>query len=85
MEYQELQEKVRKLETDLRDLTAEVYRNNFSGSQDFNKKVSFTTSVVIPKYASLPSSCEQNEVVGVDGKLYICSSQNTWTLVGSQS
>ncbi len=81
----DLQSQINKLSADLKALNDEVYRNNFSAHQDFNKKSNFTTSLVVPKYQSLPETCEQNEVVGVGGKLYICSSQNTWTVVGTQS
>jgi hypothetical protein len=80
----DLQTQIDTLKKDLKDLTEEMYRNNFSASQDFNKKSNFTTNLIIPKYNALPSTCDINEVVGVGGVLYICSSQNTWQKVGSQ-
>ena len=85
MENEDLKTQLNKLKKDIEALNQEIYLNNFSASQDFNKKSNFTTNLIIPKYNALPSTCEQNEVVGVGGKLYICSKQNTWTLVGSQT
>lgn len=33
-----------------------------------------------------PATCTQGEVnVGTDGKLYVCSATNTWTVVGTQA
>jgi hypothetical protein len=33
-----------------------------------------------------PATCTKGELnVATDGKLYICSATNTWTVVGSQS
>ena len=62
-------------------LQAELYRGNFSGSQDFNKKVRMNTALRLPVYASAPAKCEQGEayVNSGNGKLYVCSSANTWT------
>lgn len=60
-------------------------RNNFVGSQDFNKSSRFNTRLKVPHYDSLPTSAEVGEIVEVGGKLYICSSPNTFSLVGTQS
>ena len=76
-----LQEQVNILRSDLQDLTQEVYRNNFSGHQDFNKYSNFTTRLKIPHYNSLPLVGEIGEVVEVGGAIYICSSANRFTLV----
>lgn len=80
-----LQIQIDKLVKDLKDLTEEVYKNNFSAQQDFNKASNFTTRLSIPNYQTLPATCNINELVGVNGKLYIASKTNTWTLVGTQS
>jgi hypothetical protein len=82
---QNLQKTVDTLKKDLKALTDEFYKNNFSAHQDFNKKSSFNTTLNIPKYASLPATCEQNDIIGVGGIAYICSSQNVWTKIGLQS
>lgn len=68
-------------------LQAELYRGNFSGSQDFNKKVRMNTALRLPVYASAPAKAEIGElyVNSGTGKLYVCSSANTWSLVGTQS
>ena len=81
---QDLQTQINILKKDLEALNQEVYLNNFSAHQDFNKKSNFTTNLIIPKYNILPSTCEINEVVGVGGILYICKSTNSWQKVGSQ-
>lgn len=68
-------------------LQAEVYKNNFSGSQDFNKKVRMNTALRLPVYATAPAKAEVGEVYvnSGTGKLYVCTSANTWALVGTQS
>lgn len=66
-------------------LQAEFYKNNFSGSQDFNKYVRFNTRVKVPSYSVAPAKCEVGEIIEVSGKLRICSAANTWTIVGTQS
>jgi hypothetical protein len=80
-----IQEQINKLRDDLKALNDEIYLNNFSAHQDFNKASNFTTKLNIPKFPSLPATCEINDIVGVGGILYIASSANTWTLVGSQT
>ena len=67
-------------------LQAELYRGNFSGSQDFNKKVRMNTALRLPVYGTAPAKCEQGEVyVNTNGKAYVCSAANTWSLIGTQS
>lgn len=69
------------LRQEVESLKAELYRGNFTGSQDFTKKVRMNTAFRLPVYASAPSKCEQGEVYvnSVNGKLYVCSAANTWT------
>lgn len=78
---QELEEKITMLNSDLKALNQEVYRNNFSGHQDFNKFSNFTTRLKIPHYDSIPLVGEVSEIIESGGLLYICSSPNTFTLV----
>ena len=72
---------IQKLRKDLDDLIAEVYRNNFSSSQDFTKYSRFKSRIKFPIYATAPTTCEVGEayVNTGNGKLYICSSANTWS------
>jgi len=74
------------LRQEVESLKAELYRGNFTGSQDFTKKVRMNTAFRLPVYASAPSKCELGEVyVNTNGKLYVCSAANTWSLAGTQS
>lgn len=84
---QDLEKKVKQLEGDLNSLIEEVYRNNFTGSQDFNKFSRFNTHLKVPTLSATPSTCEIGQVCVVSGtgKLYVCSAANTWTIVGTQS
>lgn len=72
---------MQQLRKDLEALTAEFYRNNFSSSQDFTKYSRFKTRFMFPKYSTAPTTCEVGEayVNTGNGKLYVCSSANTWT------
>ena len=81
----DIQQQLKELRNDIDALNAEIYRNNFSAQQDFNKKVSFTTSLKVPHYASDPAVGEVGEIIEVGGKLKVCSSANTWTICGTQS
>lgn len=76
-----LEEKIQLLQNDLASLTQEVYRNNFSGSQDFNKFIRFNTRLKVPHYDAIPPIGEVGELIEAGGALYICSSPNTFTLV----
>lgn len=76
-----LQEQIDVLRADLDALNQEVYRNNFSSHQDFNKTSNFTTRLKIPHYDTVPIVCEVGEIIEVDGALLICSSANTFTVV----
>ena len=67
-------------------LEAEYYKNNFTGVQDFNKHSRFNTRLRVPIFASAPTTAEIGELYAnsTNGKLYVCTSANTWALVGSQ-
>lgn len=75
------QEQIDILRNDLASLQQEVYRNNFSGSQDFNKFIRFNTRLKVPHYDSIPPIGEVGELIEAGGALYICSSPNTFVLV----
>ncbi len=81
------QAQIERLRRDLEDLINEVYANNFSASQDFNKYSRFNTRLRVPIYSSAPSTAEIGELYAnsSNGKLYVCTAANTWTLVGSQT
>lgn len=85
MDSQDLQNRIQRLEQSLFDLTSEVYTNNFSSSQDFNKYSRFNTRLKVPKYSVDPATCEVGEIIEVGGKLKICSATDTWSIVGTQS
>lgn len=76
-----LQAQFDKLVKDLKDLNDEVYNNNFSSSQDFNKYSRFNTRLKIPTLHTIPTFGEIGEVCFVTGtsKLYVCTAINTWT------
>ena len=75
------EEKIALLQNDLTALTQEVYRNNFSSSQDFNKFIRFNTRLKIPHYDTVPRVGEVGELIEVGGVLYICSSANIFSVV----
>lgn len=74
-------DKIDRLEKELRELKDTFYSNNFSSSQDFIKYSRFKNRLRLPVYASAPSKCELGEVYvnSSNGKLYVCSSANTWS------
>lgn len=76
-----IEEQITILRAELDALKAEVYRNNFSSSQDFNKFIRFNTRLKIPHYDAIPPIGELGELIEVGGALYICSASNTFTLV----
>ncbi len=69
------------LRQEVESLKAELYKGNFTGSQDFTKYVRFNSKIRFPVVASLPATCELGEakVLSSNGKLYICSAADTWT------
>ena len=84
-EITNLQSQLAQMRTDFQALSDEYYRNNFSAHQDFSKSSSFTSRLKVPHYASDPAVGEVGEIIEVGGKLKICSSANTFTIVGTQS
>ncbi len=76
-----IEEQLQILRNDLINLQTEVFRNNFSSHQDFNKFSNFTTRLKIPHYDSIPPVGEVGELIEAGGALWICSSPNTFTLV----
>lgn len=79
------QEQLDQLTKDLKVLNDEIYSNNFSSSQDFNKYSRFNTRLKVPHYDSLPPVCEVGEICESSGKLKVCSAQNVWVTVGNQT
>lgn len=77
--------RIQKLERDIFDLNAEIYANNFSSSQDFNKFSRFNTRLQVPTLSATPTTCEVGELCVVSGKLRVCSAANTWTIAGIQT
>ena len=75
------QEQINMLKQEIETLRQEVFRNNFSSHQDFNKFSNFTTRLKVPHYDSIPPVGEVGEIIEAGGALYICSSANTFTLV----
>lgn len=75
------------LKQEVEALKAELYKGNFSGSQDNGKFVRFTNKIRMPVYANAPSKCEQGEIYvnSGTGKVYVCSAANTWSLIGTQA
>lgn len=86
MENQALQLQVDQLKKDIEALVSEFYVNNFSASQDFQKYSRFNTRLRVPIHSVAPTVAEIGELYAnsTNGKLYVCTSANTWTLVGAQ-
>lgn len=80
-----VEEKIQIMQNQIDSLSQEIYRNNFSSHQDFNKFVNFTTRLKIPHYDAVPPVGEVGELIEVGGVLLICSSSNTFTIVGTQN
>lgn len=76
-----VEEQLQIIKSDLTALQQEVYRNNFSSHQDFNKFSNFTSRLKIPHYDSIPPVGEVGELIEAGGLLFICSSPNSFTLV----
>jgi hypothetical protein len=75
------EEQIQILRSDLAALQQEVYRNNFSSHQDFNKFSNFTTRLKVPHYDSVPPVGEVGEIIEIGGVLLICSAPNTFSFV----
>ena len=82
---EETQKQINTLRKQIEQISTEVFKNNFSSHQDFNKASSFNTKLKVPSYTSVPAVCEVGEIIENSGKLLICSTANTWVIVGSQS
>ena len=82
-----LQESFAKLQADFSQLSAQVYKNNFSSTQTFNKDSVFSAGLRVPVYDSAPTVAEEGYIAYIGGKLYVCTSTSpvTWTIVGTQS
>lgn len=81
------QKQIDQLRKDLQALNDEFYANNFSALQDFNKYSRFKSRLRVPIYSTAPTKADIGELYAnsTNGKLYVCTSANTWTLVGSQT
>ncbi len=82
--YQELSDKYDALKREVEALNSTFYLNNFPSSQDFFKKVRFNTSLKVPHYDTLPSTCEAGEIAETGGILAICATADNWVVVGTQ-
>ena len=82
---EETQKQINALRKQIEQISTEVFKNNFSTHQDFNKASSFNTKLKVPSYSSVPDVCEVGEIIENSGKLLICSTANTWVIVGTQS
>ena len=82
----DLQIQLNQLRADLEALTAEVYTNNFTSSQDFNKFTRFNTRLKVPIFAVAPTVAEIGELYAdsTNGRLFVCTAANVWSLVGTQ-
>lgn len=90
-EIQNLKDEIGALRSELNDLKAGVYKNNFSSTQIFSKACIFNDRLKVPSYTSAPQVADVNDIIGIAGVLYICTtagttaSPATFTLVGTQS
>jgi uncharacterized iron-regulated protein len=83
----DLQIQLNQLKADLEALNAEVYTNNFTSSQDFNKFTRFNTRLKVPIFAVAPTVAEIGELYAnsTNGRLFVCTAANVWSLVGTQT
>jgi len=84
---QDIQKQIDQLRSDIEALNSEYYTNNFTASQDFNKHSRFNTRLRVPVFATAPTVASIGDVYAnaTNGKLYVCTSANNWTLVGTQT
>ena len=75
------EEQIQLLRNEITELKNEVYRNNFSSSQDFNKFIRFNTRMKVPHYDAVPPVGEVGELIEVGGVLLICSTPNVYSVV----
>lgn len=85
--FLELQEEITRLKAELNSVRSEVYKNNFSSTQVFNKACIFNDRLKVPVFESAPTVGEVGDIICVAAELYICTSVSpvVFTLVGSQS
>lgn len=87
-QIKDLQDQMTKFTTDLGNLQAVVYKNNFGSTQTFNKDVVFSSNIRVPVYSIAPTVAEVGCLMSIGGTLYICTNGTvpvTWTIVGTQS
>lgn len=84
-DLKQLQEEVKKLRQDLKDLNDEIYANNFTSSQTFNKNIICNSVLKIPHYATAPTKADVGEIIEIAGVAYICNSANSFTKIGTQT
>jgi len=82
---EETQKQINVLRKQIEQISTDVYKNNFSTHQDFNKASSFNTKLKVPSYTSVPATCEVGEIIENNGKLLICSTADTWQIIGTQT
>lgn len=85
MDNEEILKQINALRKQIEQISVDVYKNNFSSHQDFNKASSFNTKLKVPSYTSVPAVCEVGEIIENSGKLLICSTANNWVIIGTQS
>lgn len=75
------------LQSQVNELSAIVNKNNFSSTQVFNKACIFNDRLKVPSYSAAPTVAEVNDIIGINGELYICTDASvpTFALVGTQS
>jgi len=86
LQIKEMEDKVAKLQIELNTLSQSFHKNNFTSSQTFNKDCIFQTRLKVPSYTAAPTVAEVDDIIGVVGVLYICTSINpvVFTKVGAQ-
>ena len=84
-EFNIVQNELDRTKKKLESFIEEAKRNDFSARKDFNKAVAFNTSMQIPVLKSLPATCRTGEMVMKSGKVYACTSPDTWVVVGTQT
>lgn len=95
-QLQDLQDQVTRMKGELESLSQSFYKNNFSGSQTFNKDVIFSTRLKVPVYTTAPAVGEVGDIISYTdgsgaGQLYICTvagnvaTPATFSKVGTQS
>lgn len=82
------EDKVTRLEKQVEELTLKIQEMNKDVFQSIyieRKYADFRNRIKVPSFVSTPSTGKVGELCEVGGKLYICSSANTWSLVGGQT